>query len=664
MSISLTDIINKLDNSSFEKYYINFNKKVSDYDDIIEIIFDNRNSIYSSFLNIQETNNHISRTDDISLFIEYQLYPITTNFTKSPDNFIFYSEIKIPFIGIFRIYYHKNLLELLNSDKKIILLDVQLFDAKEIGGHANLLVLDFNDNTMFRYEPHGNSIRDPLEQLFRFNISKFISNKTNKIFKYADSKVCNLSGLQALESKCNISDNTWEYGYCLSWTTLYQYIMLKHNLPSHLYEQYIMTLISLKTSKTSNDIEISCLLRDLIKIFNLYMNDYPKKALVDAIKKRDVEKAKRIVRFTKTNVSNQALEIAIEDNNIDLLKFLLEIGIKPTGRDIYNIIKRYTHKTRQFENNYQMLTMLIENDNIDLNKYENGTSLIELASSLRYWDAVKLLIGHKVDVNKYVEHSPLYYALVNKNSEIAMLLLDNGAIINYDLLKLSIWMDTESFSKILNNNNSLIKIEPEILFIVDRDWDKFGLLLDKINNVNIIDWIGQTPLLMALRDKWGPSLKILINLIEKDDNLNYFSNPKWLQYAILRYEQLNNIKAPNLTTTPLSAALQNRPEVIPYMIKYEANINYKNIHGNTLLHEYVHDPDKVKLLLLNGSDKTIKNEVGETAFDIAIKKKYDRSISLLIENQIGGYNCNCNYNYNYNKYKNKYIKLKIIDNII
>lgn len=659
MSTSLTDIINKLDNSSFEKYYINFNKKVSNYDDTIKIIFDNRNSIYSNFLNTQDLN----RLDFISLYIQYQSYPIKNDFVDPPDEFMYYSKAVIPSIGIFKIYYNKNLFNSLKNNKKMILLDVSLFDVKELSGHANLVILDLLNNTLFRYEPHGYAIDDPFNQIFRINILNMFSEKLGTKLQYQDSNVCNLSGLQSIESKCNYK-NVWEHGYCQSWTTLYQYIMLKHNLPNNLYEKYILSLISLKTSKDINNIktdnELSCLLRDFIKIFNLYVSEYGEKQLALAISTKNKELAKQIIKYGNTIVATRALLDAINYNDIELVTFLLESGIEPGIYDIttainkFRDISRYSYNQTRLQNNFQIITNLINYGKININEYDSGTSLIELASSVRYWDVVKLLIEKGADVNKYVEHSSLYYALINKNIDIAMLLLEHGAIINYNLLKLCTWMDINSFNKILNNYCNNLLIEPEILFTFDRDWDKFGLLLDKINNVNVIDWIGQTPLLMALRDNYGPSLKIIVTLIEKDKDLNYFSNPVWLLDAIQRYEYLNNMKAPKLINTPLLLALQNRPEVIPYMIKYGADINYKDRHGNTLLHQYVHNPDMVELLLKYGSDKRIKNELGETPLDIAMKNKYDRSISLLKENQFGG-----NYDNYYHKYKNKYLELKL-----
>jgi len=655
----LSKRINELDSSSFEKYYINFDKRVSDYNDLIEIVYNHRDSIYPNFLNIRaDTDQCIAEMPRVALLIQYQLYPITTNFHPPPENFTNPLEIKNPSAGIFRIYFNKDLFGKINlcrnRRKMIIPIDVGLFDVKTSEKHANLIVLDLEMNVLVRYEPHGSIIADPIDQLFRVDVTKKISEELKIQLRYDNLRSCKLSGLQTLENKCDVPKMKWEHGYCHAWTTLYQYVLMKQNITANIYEKYIMALIWLKfPTKINDDAHLGCLLRDMIKIFNLYMNEYGEKALMDSIENRNLGRAMKIVRYGNTLVSIQSFDIAIKNNDSGLVEFLLETGIKPSSHNLGTAIKefrnisKYAHTEKQLNENYKIIKLLVTK--VDVNEHSHGSSLIELASANRYWNAVKLLIGHNANVNNYVEDSPMYYAIVANNNEIIDLLLQNGAVVNYRLLKLSVWMDKAVIKKMLDTD---VRVEPEILFAADRNWDIFELLLDRIGSVNVINWIGQTPLLMVLKDKHGPSINIIDKLIKKDRDLNYASNPPWLLDARHKYESLSGMKAPELIDTPLSLALQHRHDVIPLLIRSGTDINYKDKHGDTLLHRYVYDPGKIELLLAYGADKTIVNNLDETPLDLAVKGKYDKTI-LLLKSQSGG-----NYYSIYMRCMRRYIELK------
>ncbi|MBC7862454.1 MAG: ankyrin repeat domain-containing protein [Bacteroidia bacterium] len=84
--------------------------------------------------------------------------------------------------------------------------------------------------------------------------------------------------------------------------------------------------------------------------------------------------------------------------------------------------------------------------------------------------------------------------------------------------------------------------------------------------------------------------------------------------------------------TPLHIVLY--PEIAEILIKKGALVNCISDNGNTPLHSMAENGDEsldeVKILLKNGADKTLKNKSGETAYDIA-KGREDKEMMKLLK---------------------------------
>lgn len=95
-----------------------------------------------------------------------------------------------------------------------------------------------------------------------------------------------------------------------------------------------------------------------------------------------------------------------------------------------------------------------------------------------------------------------------------------------------------------------------------------------------------------------------------------------MQYMIeKRKPDLNKQTGPN-KLSPLKIAILNaKKEILEELVKHDIDINQKDNQGNTALHyaALTKNYDKMKILLENGANKSIKNNEGITPFDLVKK---------------------------------------------
>ncbi len=89
-----------------------------------------------------------------------------------------------------------------------------------------------------------------------------------------------------------------------------------------------------------------------------------------------------------------------------------------------------------------------------------------------------------------------------------------------------------------------------------------------------------------------------------------------------------------METTQQNVSKDTYKDIIKILINSGANINDKDIDGNTvlILCSDIGDIEMVKFLINHGADTNIKNNKGETAFSIATEKNYD-DIALLLSSK-------------------------------
>jgi ankyrin repeat protein len=140
-----------------------------------------------------------------------------------------------------------------------------------------------------------------------------------------------------------------------------------------------------------------------------------------------------------------------------------------------------------------------------------------------------------------------------------------------------------------------------------NDYNMFKFLMDKSNNYNYKDSAGNN----------------LINIICYRTNIK---NDNKIKYISLLLKKSIDINEKNIHGyAPLHRLYHDEyPTIGKFLVNHGADVNSKMMDGNTLLHHYARGEIyimKEKILLLNlfiewGADTTIKNNGGETAFDI------------------------------------------------
>jgi len=196
-------------------------------------------------------------------------------------------------------------------------------------------------------------------------------------------------------------------------------------------------------------------------------------------------------------------------------------------------------------------------------------------------DIVKQLVEKGADVNALYfpnsgDYSAISYAIKNKYTDIALLLIENKANIN-----------TPSFEK----TNLLLDATKNHMLDIAK------LLIEKGVNTNAQDYNGDTALMMILReyDKFG--IEMLNLLFEHGADLN-----------------LQNKK----NSTALHDAIsQNIEKCIQWLLDKKVNVNLQNSNGWTPLMIAVSNKDTktIKLLLEAGADTNLKTTDFKTTVD-------------------------------------------------
>lgn len=207
---------------------------------------------------------------------------------------------------------------------------------------------------------------------------------------------------------------------------------------------------------------------DLTKLFSFYnFCRYNYVLIVDLLLETSEIDINAMVKNTEKNTDNNSLHVAIEKNNIDIVKLLLSdpkinVNIKSIFENRNNIkILKYEEKTSldiAIEKNYiEIAKLLINHKDIQINyvskcffdtymKKEENKSPLNLAIEKNRIDILKLMLAcHNVDYNikslyslsdrdiyvKNIEKTALHFAVEKENLEIIRILLKfNGVDVN------------------------------------------------------------------------------------------------------------------------------------------------------------------------------------------------------------------------------------------
>ncbi len=307
------------------------------------------------------------------------------------------------------------------------------------------------------------------------------------------------------------------------------------------------------------------------------------------------------VKEIKDNYNNNALTIACEGGNKDIVELLIDKGILIDDKDEYD----FTPLMIACDNGYENIVELLTNRGANIDKeIENGWTALILAVRKGFKEIIKILIDRGADINKKENQGVTALMLATQKGylEIAKFLIEKGANVNDT--------DKEGFTPlILASQNGYIEIV-ELLI-------KEGANINKKNNE------GFTPLMAACE---ADCLEIVDLLIVKGSDLesNNRDGATALMIAVkknqleivkLLIEKGADVNSSDYNKTALILAFKkNMLEISKFLIKKGANINLKDINKKSALYYAVMNEniELIKELVEAGIDIYGKDELNRT----------------------------------------------------
>jgi ankyrin repeat protein len=283
----------------------------------------------------------------------------------------------------------------------------------------------------------------------------------------------------------------------------------------------------------------------------------------------------------------------------------------------------------------------------------------------RHWLAnskvmAEVLIAHKADVNaKDVSHrTPLHYAASSGNLEVAKVLLANKADVNAKgfysstALHTVAWNGNIAFARLLIENganvNAVDKFGTPLIAAIEDHRDMVELLLNNKADVQMKNGDGFAPIHLAGSKDIA---QLLFSHGAKLDTSGYHERTPLHQAAmrnrndVVEWLCTKGVKVNVVDSdgqTPLIIAISQpggteyaktrSMETIRILLRYGADISYRDKDGRTLLHNAVSRSreDIVDLLLKHGADINAKDKYGYTSLHWAVSSKNKEMVELLV----------------------------------
>ncbi|XP_055379545.1 ankyrin-1-like [Condylostylus longicornis] len=381
-----------------------------------------------------------------------------------------------------------------------------------------------------------------------------------------------------------------------------------------------------------------------------------------------------------------ALLVAVKDGRLDVTKMLLEAGIPPnnSNENPLSLAIKYDHKSivktllaygadikmedsngetplfeacRQGAFNY-VFKFRQNGANLNLQN-KNGETPLYLAAFHGHFKIVKLLLDKHVDVNKktWTGENALHVAAFRGYYDIAKILLKRGSQIinqnkksNFFLLLEVLFNGYYDVAKLLINYGADVNIQDYFGVTPLLIAAKFGLceitklLLKQKVNVDETNFNNETPLIMAAGSGHFDIVKLLVEkkaaLSEKtrSEETALFVACKNGFLPIVEYltlKCLNDINLPNVDSfTPIFIATEKGHfEIVKFLFAKNASILPNNYEETPLFiaarHGYA---EIVKFFLEKGSKVDSANYEGKTPLFVASENGHLKIVKILLEN--------------------------------
>lgn len=312
---------------------------------------------------------------------------------------------------------------------------------------------------------------------------------------------------------------------------------------------------------------------------------------------------------------NTALSTAIEHNLKHQVKFYVNHGADIHAEDSSHL----TPYTRVLNSTDGLFESMITSSNINSVDSEGNTPLLIALQKNASLEKIKYLIdlGTNVNARNREGNSALYYAVLNDNKEIGMMLLAQHANIfsanNKDISPLKLALTTSS-NEWLINSKTITETDGSgntaLHYAADWKLSKASAwLIQKGATVNARNANGQTPLFNAAKSNAVNTITVLVN---KGADIN---------------------SRDTLGSTPLHAAVRwNATKAADKLISLGIDPNTQNVAGKTPLAEAAVEGnlEMASLLLSKDASPNIYDSNGRTALVDAIKGNQYEMTSLLL----------------------------------
>lgn len=355
-------------------------------------------------------------------------------------------------------------------------------------------------------------------------------------------------------------------------------------------------------------------------------NFYERTALYFAIKYNNLEIAKLLIDTNREIIKYDNIyylyETAIDNENIDMIKFLLENNVYENDNKncLREVIRCSIFSSKITKKGLEILKIILD-QNIDLNSEDySGSTIFTISIEENVdIDVIKLLLEYGANLNYKFDDgdTPLSLAIIYERQEVAELLIEKGADIN----SRDISGDTIFIKACLCKNFKLAK-----------------LLLEKGVNINEANNKGETALTVAIKNNDIKLVKYLLEYSETNalilKNNPYGANPNVMDHQgktplykarkniemfkmLLEHGTDPNLHAENEDNLIFTLIKENKLEQIKLLIKYGVDINMKDSEEKSILLNAIENQNiEVVCLLL---------ELGAhySELEIELAKKYN-----------------------------------------